>query len=368
MSLAPVYVFSSDDPFLKNERSKAVIAQARQELPQAEFMLFTSSDLTSGSVANLARLENELIDPGLFGGDRIIKIYLNDLNSIAVQVLQLLAMRSRPGVVTVVEIGRINSALAKTAAGNSLKDDFGKTKSIDGKAKIVIANLKFIGAQIEVMYPPEGDKFSMWIRNHARNKFSLSVQDDALEFLSLSCEGNLVAVDQFFELVKITTSSNVVTLQLASDYISGNSRYTGFEFAEAAVLGGKNSIRALNILSSLTQTSSLSQVLPLVIGNFDRLLYAIGLLRGHSELLTGRVNYKDKMMFFKPLRISALSTMDATTFAAKNMPQDFYDYLVSELALASKAYQAFNNDEALMHLQNMAVSTCNSNVRALKAL
>ena len=151
MSLAPVYVFSSDDPFLKNERSKAVIFQARQELPQAEFMLFTSSDLTSGSVANLARLENELIDPGLFGGDRIIKIYLNDLNSIAVQVLQLLAMRSRPGVVTVVEIGRINSALAKTAAGNSLKDDFGKTKSIDGKAKIVIANLKFIGAQIEVM-------------------------------------------------------------------------------------------------------------------------------------------------------------------------------------------------------------------------
>lgn len=216
--------------------------------------------------------------------------------------------------------------------------------------------------------PPEGDKFSMWIRNHARNKFSLTVQDDALEFLSLSCEGNLVAVDQFFELVKITTSSNVVTLQLASDYISGNSRYTGFEFAEAAVLGGKNSIRALNILSSLTQTSSLSQVLPLVIGNFDRLLYAIGLLRGHSELLTGRVNYKDKMMFFKPLRISALSTMDAATFAAKNMPQDFYDYLVKELALASKAYQAFNNDEALMHLQNMAVSTCNSNVRALKAL
>ena len=38
MSLAPVYVFSSDDPFLKNERSKAVIAQARQELPQAELL------------------------------------------------------------------------------------------------------------------------------------------------------------------------------------------------------------------------------------------------------------------------------------------------------------------------------------------
>lgn len=112
MSLAPVYVFSSDDP-LKNERSKAVIAQARQELPQAEFMLFTSSDLTSGSVANLARLENELIDPGLFGGDRIIKILLKWFKLIAVQVLQLLAMRSRPGVVTVVEIGRINSALPK---------------------------------------------------------------------------------------------------------------------------------------------------------------------------------------------------------------------------------------------------------------
>ena len=28
----------------------------------------------------------------------------------------------------------------------------------------------------------------------------------------------------------------------------------------------------------------------------------------------------------------------------------------------------YTYDEALMHLQNMAVSTCNSNVRALKAL
>lgn len=368
MSLAPVYIFSSDDPFLKNERSKAVILQARKELPQAEFMLFTSSDLTSGSVANLVRLENELIDPGLFGGDRIIKIYLNDLNTIAVQVLQLLAMRSRPGVVTVVEMGRINSVVAKTPAGTSLQDDLSSKRSVDGKAKTVIANLKFIGAQIEVLYPPEGAKFSQWVSNHARNKFGLSVENDALDFLSLSCEGNLVAVDQFFELVKITTQSNVVTLKIASDYISGNSRYTGFEFAEAAVLGGRNSTRALNILSSLVQTSSVSQVLPLVIGNFDRLLYAISLLKNRQELLNGRVSYKDRMIFFKPLRISSISTMDAATFAAKNMPQDFYNYLVNELALASQAYQAFNNDEAVMHLQNMAVSTCNSSVRALKAL
>lgn len=368
MSLAPVYIFSSDDPFLKNERSKAVIVQARQELPQAEFMLFTSSDLTSGSAANLARLENELIDPGLFGGDRIIKIYLNDLNTVAVQVLQLLAVRSRPGVVSVVEIGRINSTLAKTPAANKLKDDLSDKRSVDGKAKAVIANLKFIGSQIEILYPPEGPKFSQWIRNLAGNKFGLSVKDDALEFLSLSCEGNLVSVDQFFELVKTTSQTREITLQLASEYISGNSRYTGFEFAESAVLAGKNSIRALNILSSLTQTGSLAQVLPLVIGSFDRLLNAISLLREHSELLTGRVNYKDRMIFFKPLRISAISTMDAAVFAAKNMPQDYYDYLVKELSLASKAYQAFNNDEALMHLQNMAVSTCNQKVRNLRSL
>ncbi|MBP5243318.1 MAG: hypothetical protein J6Z28_01195, partial [Succinivibrio sp.] len=103
MALAPVYVISSDEPFLKNEKSSMLIQMARKELPDAEFMLFTNNDFSSGATANLARLENELIDPGLFGGDRIIKIYLDSINSTTVQVLQLLAKRSRPGVVTVVE-------------------------------------------------------------------------------------------------------------------------------------------------------------------------------------------------------------------------------------------------------------------------
>ncbi len=115
MALAPVYVISSDEPFLKNEKSSMLIQMARKELPEAEFMLFTNNDFSSGATANLARLENELIDPGLFGGDRIIKIYLDSINSTTVQVLQLLAKRSRPGVVTVVEIPRIKKTTLLTA-------------------------------------------------------------------------------------------------------------------------------------------------------------------------------------------------------------------------------------------------------------
>ena len=41
MAKSHVYLLCSDDPLLKKERSEQIIALARKELPQAEFMLFS---------------------------------------------------------------------------------------------------------------------------------------------------------------------------------------------------------------------------------------------------------------------------------------------------------------------------------------
>ena len=365
MALAPVYVISSDEPFLKNEKSSMLIQMARKELPEAEFMLFTNNDFSSGATANLARLENERIDHGLFGGDRIIKIYLDSINSTTVQVLQLLAKRSRPGVVTVVEIPRIKKTTLPTAP-EKYTDKFRGQSSVETKLKHVLAFLMDIGGINEILYAPSGIQFNTWIMNQAQ-KHGLKIDADVVTFLSLCCEGNLVAVDQFFSIAKIS-GKEVIDLDTAKAYLESSSRYTGFEFSEAVL--APNTIRALNILASLCQTNSnRTQILSMVVSNFDKMLWVIRKLKEpeNSQILRSR-NFKERSAFFKSNGIVLPSTSDVLIKAASTMPDDFYEYLVSELAQAAKYLQEFDDKKAYQSLQNMAVSVYTSSVRELKKL
>lgn len=363
MSLAPVYVFCSDDPFLKSDRSSAILKQARNELPEAGFLIFTNDDFSSGSKANLSRLENELIDPGLFGGDRIIKIYLNALNAIALQVLQLLAKRSRPGVVCIVELPRIVKSLVPAKA-EPYKEDLKATG--DAKAKHIFAFLKDIGSVIEILYAPTGRDFTQWIVQRAKH-YGFNIQNDAADFLTLSCEGNLVAVDQFYQLIKLSSDTNDISLELASSFLSSNSRYSGFEFAEAVL--APDTMRALNILYSVCKTNTnISTVVSMIISNFDRVLAAVSATHKNPKMMSGSVDFREKANFFRSLYISVPSAQDAVLKAARKMPQDFFDYLESELARASKAIQYFDESTAYQCLQNMAVSVANTSVRELKEL
>ena len=364
MSLAPVYIFSCDDPFLKNEKSSEVIAKARAQMPDATFMIFTGSDFSTGATANLAKLENELIDPGLFGGDRIIKIYLNitkgELNAIAVQVLQLIAKRHREGVVIVIEIDAIAKSYNKVAPATTFKDNLSKKDD----AKDVIANIKGIGGILEIMDIPVGEAFPQWILNTAQRKYQLTLEQDALQTLAMLTEGNLVAVDQFLLLVKTTTNVQIINSELVNKYLSQNSRFDENEFTFAVLK--PDTLRALNILSSLCATSSnLSTILSNIVSHFDRVLQAIDNARGRRDLFT---NFKVRFPFFRQYRLFDDDSQKMVIFAAQNMPMDFYDYLVSELNNASTALQNFDQRKALIALQNMAVSTCYKQVRDLKPL
>lgn len=354
MALAPVYIFSSDDPFLKKEQCDIILAKAKQELPQADFLLFTAADFGTAGKANLSRLEGELIDPGLFGGDRIIKIYLDKLNAIALQVLHLLAYRSRPGVVVVVELSRINKSLINQPP-KPCEPEL-KAKGADGKAKEVFSYLANIHAQVSVLYPPSGPEFTNWIVNQANlPKYKLQLERDALDYLTLSCDGNLVAVDQFFEIVKMSTKENKVTLDLAKEYLTQSSRYSPYEFIEAVL--APNSSRALNVLNALSTTeSNKTSLYQSIAFAFDDVLKAIKDTRKNKEILGARVSYQTKAQYFRAYKIAIPSTIDYIIFAARNMPEQFLDYLVSELAKVSIALQQFDNSKALISLQNMAVS------------
>lgn len=355
MTLAPVYLLSSDDPFLKTDRSTKIMAQARSLYPDAELMIFTASDFGSGVSANLSVLEGELIDPGLFGGSRIIKIYLSEIEkSISVQVLHLLSKYTREGLVCIVDLPRMKADYNKAIKSPKPYSDDLKGQ-LGAKAKQVVSFLGNIGASLEIMYPPEGNELKSFIRDRAHNEYALNVDDAAVEVLALNCEGNLVAVDQFLQIAKLS-SNDLITTETVNAYLNHNSRYSGFEFTDAVL--NAQTPRALNILSSLKETegSSLSQVLMQIISGFDNALNAIYDLKHKSDLLKGYSNYAARTAFFAPRRILSPHSQDAIILAAKNMPDDLYDYLVQSLAEASAAVKFFDIEKAFMYLQNMAVS------------
>ena len=362
--LAPVYIISSDDPFLKKERSDALVRQARATLNDPVLMVFTQQDFGTSGKANLSMLENELLDPGLFGGDRIIKIYLGELKSIANQVLTLLGSRTRPGGVCIVETARITKKLADAKAldysAASAKD---KDKATTEKA---LGFVKGIGGNIEVIYPPDENKFPAWIISKA-SEFGLTMNKDAVDFLRIAFDGNLGAIIQFFEIICVQYPGANVTLQMVESFLEEDTRHSGFDFINNVLK--PDSYKAIAVLHSLMESGSQSVVtLSGIIQSSDKSLKAVAALKNDKAFLNSNPSFMQKQSYFRNLEIYLPATYDFIIKAARLMNNDLYSYLVQELSLASKALSAFNENEAVLHLENMAASVQNIAVRSLRSL
>ena len=362
MNCPPIAIFASDDPLIKNERSQAVIASARKALPDAQFMIFTNSDFQTTGDANLKALENELIDPGLFGGDRIIKIYLKEMNKTAAQVLMLIAQRIRQGVVIVVDLPRIQATYAKLPAKPFQALDK-KTSALKTVSEAAISFIKGRGGILEIIYPPEGDDLVRWIIERAQ-KQKLGCSKECAQYIAANFDGNLVSIAQTLELISMTSPNVMLTPQLLDSCASQDSRFTGFEIAEAILNG--NGTRALNALNTLCQGSSaLAETTAQVISQLDNALSAIVATK-HSN--PAGMDYRARTAFFSSLGIRSLNMQKAVTTAAFKMPDHLYDYLSEELSKASKFWSTFRFDQALQALQNMCAAVMNFDVMAFKPL
>ena len=222
MAEPQIYILSSDEPLLKNDLSKNILDKAHQLLPEAPLLLFTQSDFASSGKANLRALETEL-----FGGDRIIKIYLSDLNNIAIEVLYLLATRMRSGIVVIVDLPRILSSLNKVKAE---KFDLNQKKAKTLTAEKVFAYLKYVQAEITIAYPPEGRQLYQWVNQRAY-KYNLSLTPESCEYFSKACEGNLTLIDQTLQILALNPKTSSVGLDEAVAILDADSRFQNLELA-----------------------------------------------------------------------------------------------------------------------------------------
>ncbi len=359
MAAPQIYVLSSDESLIKNDRSEEILASAHQALPDAPLLLFTQSDFASSGKANLRALENELLDPGLFGGDRIIKIYLSDLKATSLEVLYLLAAKMRPGVIVIVDLPRILSALNKVKP-RAYPESERKAKL---SAERVFAYLKYVNAQIELSYPPEGANLYRYINDRAL-KYQISLSPEACDYFSKACEGNLTLIDQTLKILALSPQTHAITLDEAVAILDADSRFESLELAEAILNG--DSTKALLVLNSAVATlNNPESILLSQLASLDKLFSATSALRQKPQSFR---TYPEKMQFFAPYGIKSPKSMDAVIKAALKMPPQLFDYLIAKFAEASKALCVHDCNHALLALSESCACVNNFQVMNLKAL
>lgn len=398
-STGDVHVICSDDPLLKLELSQELIAQARSKYPDAEFILYTFSDFVSpgASTPNFQALENEMSDPGLFGGERIIKIILKDLDNTAVELFKLIAASYRPGLFIVVDLPRITAALAKAEAkdASSLRRIMSflpgsegarlveeqeaqqngtgrKTKAAakpkgkkasatgDAKKKEALGYIQSIGAKITVLYPPEGNQLKSWILERGR-RYNLTINEDALDFIARSCDNNLMTINQSLQVMELlrdsTNNRSPLTLQEAETYFTQDARYSGFDLPIAVFAGDVN--RSLNIIASYCSGESMNKqvAVGMLINRMEESVNAVYL--GKRKKISNPKS-GDTFAFFMSCNIKVPSAQEAHLKAIREMPDAMLNTINQFVAEASAAYSRFDTDGAYLALQRMCVANCYS--------
>lgn len=344
-----IYLLSSDEPLLKNERSAAITARARKALPDAELVLFTSSDFQGSGRGSFAAVETELVNPGLFGSSRILKIYLRAFDQTAAKLMLLIAAHMREGVYIILDLPRILSSYAKL-----------KPRPLPGKirgsslkvlSETAVASLKYLGAAVEIFYTPEDAQLREWISTRAA-RCQMRTTPDAVEFLAASCEGNLLGIDQTLHALSLFMSGRTLTAELIENYLTQDCRSGDTELAESLLK--QDSVRALNILASLCPPGGRNtEVLGRVLARLDSVLGLIPLIKKEKP---ERMDFRSRIDFFARTGVKFPALQKAALQAAPGMPQWFFDYISAELAKAGSFYSAFRNEDAFRCLQNICMA------------
>lgn len=361
--MAQIHVLCSDEPLLKNDRADEIIAQARAQMPDAQYVLLTAADLKNG---NLAPLENELIDPGLFGGDRIIKIYLNDLNKGALDILDLLVARQRPGICAIVDLPRIEYSYSKIAPKKLSPGDgdfiaLQKKKPLAARKKDCIACLKGTGGTLEYFYAPEAGELKGFVAARAR-RLGIELREDGTDYLCAAGEGNLTAIDQILRQIAAGADPKAKTAMGAaeiSSFFGPDSRYFAADYADALFLGDER--RAMNILGSLDDRS-LIEDLGSIVRRLNSSVAAI--LRGREAGLQ-RAGAAERSAFFTKNGIRIRKSQDALMAAVRHMSPEQLGYVNSCTVNALHAIRGFETDRCILILQNLAASVRHRQALAL---
>ncbi|MCR5085006.1 MAG: hypothetical protein K6A65_05845 [Succinivibrionaceae bacterium] len=362
MALAPVYIISSDEPLLKNDRHDEVMRDARAALPAAQLVILTTSDFSGSGKQGLAALESELLDPGLFGGDRIIKLYFKDLDSTAVAALEMLALRMRDGICAIVDFPRLNTAYFKEAPRDpkELQENAppkgkggkaGRAISAETRKKRAIAYIKFIGGEANgPLFPPDPGALPEFLARRAR-KLGMGITRDAAEYLAACFSGNLCAADQALRVMALSPHDGPVGAAEIEREITEDSRATPYEVQDAILQGDTG--RALAIIGTVATGRDQALGLGLMLQCLDNVQ---GAIRDALAKDLGRAAWAEKTAFCMAHGLKVPAVQRALIGALGWVTPRHLQRLCSHLARADAAYRRFDLPECARELRALATS------------
>lgn len=359
--MSKCYLISSDEILLKNEAFAQIIQSINKSNPEHEYMLFTSDELSSNSSGATYRLENEICDMGFFSSFKIIKIYLNDLDKTALKVFDIINNSSNDKLAILIDLPRVNSSYAKLEPKDPSK--IKASKALDGQIKNALSVLKFKGCEFSILYPPDTQQLKSFISSRVK-KYNIKITPQALDLLSIICEGNLLSIDQSLQLLNMANYEEQIDIDTINNLFVQEGKFSGFELAEAIL--EPNSNRALNILSSLVNSQGAESTLNLVLKNLDMCLECI--YKAKEQRISFNAPYNQKVAFFAKTSFKSLKIQQNILKAANQMPQEILAYMSKTLAQASSYYATFNIQMCICLLKRLCICTSNLKIAKLKEL
>lgn len=220
--LSAAYIISGEELLLKQDASHLI----RKAAKNAGFN--ERIHLTPESGFDWEQLYSLLYSTSLFAEKRLIELDFREITppKTAGIILQEYAKNPSPNNLLVIDIGKIDDKIAKSAWYSALE-----------KVGMVIT-----------IWPIPREQLPQWIIQRAK-KYKLNINQDAANLLSDYIEGNLVAAAQAIEKLYLLKPSQSIDIDLINTILTDESRFTIFDFIENLIAGNKS--RSLHILDTL---------------------------------------------------------------------------------------------------------------------
>ncbi|WP_163936944.1 DNA polymerase III subunit delta [Paraferrimonas sp. SM1919] len=105
---------------------------------------------------------------------------------------------------------------------------------------------------------PEGPQWVNWL-NQRVNKYQINLTADAQHMLMSMYEGNLLALEQALQLIKLLQNSQQVTVGMLQSWLQDQSRFSVFQWLDALLMDKQS--RALHMLGQLKAQGVSPQIL-----------------------------------------------------------------------------------------------------------
>ncbi|MDH2925333.1 DNA polymerase III delta subunit [Nicoletella semolina] len=187
---------------------------------------------------------------------------------------------------------------------------------------------------------PDITKLSAWIAHRAQS-MNLHIELEAIQFLSHNYEGNLLALKQTLQMLKLSFNNGKITLPRAKEIVEQSAQFTPFQWVDALLEGKIH--RAIRILAQLQQEDIQPVVLLRIVQKELFLLLEITRspqkATAHQLLFSGNLRGEfDRLKVWQTRRMLYQQAVSRLTY------QKLYQLIQSLAKLEKSIKQAFDED------------------------